>query len=52
MQKNTKKIPKITPDFFSNYRSSQLHKYFLSGTISVFVAFSIVTVSHGDVDMS
>jgi hypothetical protein len=47
MQKTTKK----TTDFFSLYRSSQLRKYFLSGGIAVFAAFSIVSVSHGDIDM-
>ncbi len=47
MQKTIKK----TTDFFSLYRSSQLRKTFLSGGIAVFAAFSIVTLSHGDVDM-
>ena len=47
MQKTIKK----TTDFFSQYRSSQLRKYFLSGGIAVFAAFSIVSISHGDIDM-
>ena len=51
MQKTLKNIPKKTLDFFALYRSSQFRKYFLSGSIAVVMAFSIVSVSHGDVDM-
>ncbi len=51
MQKTLKNIPKKTLDFFALYRSSQFRKYFLSGGIALVMAFSIVSVSHGDVDM-
>ncbi len=47
MQKTIKK----TTDFFSLYRSSQIRKYCLSGGIAVFTAFSLVSFSHGDIDM-
>ncbi len=51
MQKVLKKIPKKTIDFFSLYRSNQFRKYFLSGSIAIFTAFSIVSVFHGNIDM-
>lgn len=47
MQKNIKK----TTDFFKLYRSNQLHKYIMSGSIAVFAAFTIVAFTHGDMDM-
>ena len=46
MQKNHPK----TTDFFSAYRSSQIHKYLFSGGIAVFVAFSFVSIIHSDID--
>ncbi len=46
MQKNHPK----TTDFFSAYRSSQLHKYLFSGGIAVFVAFSFVSLIHSGID--
>jgi hypothetical protein len=46
MQKNHPK----TTDFFSAYRSSQIHKYLFSGGIAAFVAFSFVSIIHSDID--
>ncbi len=51
MQKTLKNFPKKSLDFFSLHRWYQLRKYFFSGSIAVVMAFSIVSVSHGDVDM-
>lgn len=45
-----KKLLKSPVDFFARYRSSQIRKYFLSGSIAIFVAFSFVSIIHGGID--
>jgi hypothetical protein len=46
MQKNTHK----NTDFFKSFRTAQIHKYLFSGGIAVFVAFSLVSLIHSDID--
>lgn len=45
-----KKIHTSHTDFFALYRSSQIRKYFLSGGIALFMAFTFVSTINGGID--